>query len=179
MGFEFVQPDSEQMTKVMQIQRQLQFKGGRKDVDKKVEDMDEEEKAVFNCLEDDQNVFAGAYEELDDDFLLMLNDGKPALEPVRREFLQPQKEEQPPEYDEDEGMIPNYKERMAHVIAMLDKQNEIRKVQASTKQEKKVIEAEAKAAVNQRDLDEVFNAFLGKEYTDDQIGDLEGDQDLN
>jgi hypothetical protein len=37
--------------------------------------MTEEEKAVFECLEDDVNVFAGAYEELGDDFLDMLNGG--------------------------------------------------------------------------------------------------------
>ena len=92
--------------------------------------MDEEEKAVFNCLEDEQNVFAGAYEELDDDFLLMLNDGKPALEPVQREFGKPEKKDEVPEMmDDNEMMIPNYKERMAHVIAMLDKQNELRKIQ--------------------------------------------------
>ena len=33
-------------------------------MDKKVEDMNDEEKAVFDCLEDDVNVFAGAYEDL-------------------------------------------------------------------------------------------------------------------
>lgn len=42
--------------------------------------MNDEEKAVFECMNDEQNVFAGAYEELEDDFILMLNDGKPALE---------------------------------------------------------------------------------------------------
>jgi hypothetical protein len=56
------------------------FKGGRKDVDKKLEEMNEEEKAVFACLEDEKNVLAGAYDELEDDFILMLNGGKPALE---------------------------------------------------------------------------------------------------
>ena len=44
--------------------------------------MTPEEKAVFECMNDDQNVFAGAYEELEDDFILMLNDGKPALEMI-------------------------------------------------------------------------------------------------
>jgi len=45
--------------------------------------MTTEEKAVFDCMEDEKNVFDGAYEELDDDFLLMLNDGKPALEQIK------------------------------------------------------------------------------------------------
>jgi len=37
----------------------------RIDIDKEVKDMNEEEKAVFDCLEDEE----GEYEELDDDFL--------------------------------------------------------------------------------------------------------------
>jgi len=52
------------------LQAESAFKGGRKDVDKKVDKMSLEEKAVFDCLEDEKNVFAGAYDELDDDFLL-------------------------------------------------------------------------------------------------------------
>lgn len=158
------------------MQAELAFQGGRKDVDKKVADMTTEEKAVFDCLEDDKNVFDGAYEELDDDFLLMLNDGKPALEHVNKpppmldsnhenagvEVLKADEEEEHP------MMIANYKDQMKDVIAMLDKQNELRKL-GNTKQ----IESEAKQAVNQKQLDDVFNAFLVKEYQDDQIGDLE------
>lgn len=40
--------------------------------------MTEEEKAVFTCLEDDN----GEYDELEDDFLMLANEGKPALEVV-------------------------------------------------------------------------------------------------
>ena len=36
------------------------------------------EKAVFLCMEDPE----GEYEELEDDFLLLANEGKPALEEV-------------------------------------------------------------------------------------------------
>lgn len=100
--------------------------------------MNDEEKAVFDCLQDEQNVFANAYDELEDDFIMMLNDGKPALEQIKE--MEP-----PPMLDADHDnagvvvlkddeadlmedmMIPNYKEKMADVIAMLDKQNEIRK----------------------------------------------------
>lgn len=95
--------------------------------------MDEEEKAVFDCLEDEENVFNNAYDELEDDFILMMNGGKPALELI---------DQPPPDLDkpvgenegvvviEDKpgdapvdmpGMIENYKEKMADVIAMLDK----------------------------------------------------------
>ena len=67
----------------------------------------------------------------------MLNEGKPALELAKEmekpPILDPNHEnagveviENEPEMDH-EMMIPNYKEKMADVIAMLDKQNEIRK----------------------------------------------------
>jgi hypothetical protein len=112
------------MKKVRELQAQLEFQGGRKDVDKKLKDMNEEEKAVFGCLEDEKNVFAGAYEELDDDFLLMLNDGQPALEQVKKEHPDHDNagveviEEEPEEENAHPMMIPNYKEKMADVIAM-------------------------------------------------------------
>lgn len=43
--------------------------------------MTPEEKAVFQCLEDEEFVDDGdaEYEELEDDFLLLANEGKPAL----------------------------------------------------------------------------------------------------
>lgn len=134
-GFEYVAPNDEQMKKVLELQAESAFVGGLIDVDKKVEKMTVEEKAVFDCLEDDVNVFKGAYEELDDDFLLMLNDGKPALELTNKpppslgvsnhenagvEIIKEEDAEHP-------MMLPNYKDRMADVIAMLDKQNDLRK----------------------------------------------------
>ncbi len=45
--------------------------GLRVDIDKEIEEMNEEEKAVFNCLEE----YVGVYEELEDDFLFLANDG--------------------------------------------------------------------------------------------------------
>lgn len=46
------------------------------------------EKAVFNCLEDDE----GEYEELEDDFLFLANEGKPAL--VAEEISDDEKEKE-------------------------------------------------------------------------------------
>ena len=78
------------------------------------------------------------------------------------------------------GMIENYKEKMAGVIAMLDKQEEIRKDAISKGQMRSdEVEAKAKKAVNQKALDEVFQAYMNKEYTDDKIGDLEGDEGVD
>jgi len=78
-----------------------------------------------------------------------------------------------------EMMIPDYKDRMADVIAQLDKQNEIRKIAAETGVTGSKTEKEAKKAVNQKDLDDVFKSFMNKEYTDDQIGDLYGDEGVD
>ena len=43
----------------------------------------------------------------------------------------------------------------------------------------KRMEKEAKKAVNQKDLDDVFKSFMNKEYNDDQIGDLDGDEGVD
>lgn len=179
-GFEFVAPPDEQMSKILEIQQALIFQGGRKDVDKKVEEMNQEERAVFDCLEDENNINAENYEELDDDFLLMLNDGKPALEKVTiHEQIPVQKPEEKKAAEEFEHpmMIPNYKEKMADVIAMLDKQNEIRKNAQENKDMKEAQQMEkmAKKAVDQKALDEVFGAFMQREYKDEQIGELENE----
>lgn len=77
------------------------------------------------------------------------------------------------------GMIENYKEKMADVIAMLDRQEEIRKDAISKGQKMHEVEAKAKGAVNQKALDEVFQAYMNKEYTDEKIGDLEGDEGID
>ena len=46
--------------------------GERIDQDKKREEMNEEERAAFDALENSED---GAYEELEDDFLFLVNDG--------------------------------------------------------------------------------------------------------
>ena len=63
---------------------------------------------------------------------------------------------------------------------MLDKQSEIRKfAEGKGFKEAQQIETQAKQAVNQRALDEVFTAFLNKEYQDKQIGDLEEEAQID
>jgi len=57
----------------MEMAKEPTFKAGRVDVDKKVEEMNEEEKEVFNLMENEE-----AKDEIDDDFILMLNGGVPA-----------------------------------------------------------------------------------------------------
>jgi hypothetical protein len=50
---------------------------------------------------------------------------------------------------------------MANVIAMLDKQNDIRKnAVGKSQKEALILEKEAKSVVNQKALDQVFKTFL-------------------
>lgn len=111
------------------MQANQAFKGGRVDIDKKVDQMNADEREVFECLEDEVNVFNGAYETLPDNFMELLNGGvieeKPQLN-----FEEVEENKQLIRIDdkEEEGpmgahpmMIANYKEKVADVVAMLDK----------------------------------------------------------
>jgi hypothetical protein len=121
------------------------FKGGRLDIDTKPEEMDEDGKEVFRLL-NPYNVLAtddGEYAEIDDDFILMLNGGVAPSELIKEkkidssaydnkgvihfdELLKKAGPETGEGMSNDPNMIDNYKERMADVIAMLDKQKEYR-----------------------------------------------------
>lgn len=81
-GFTFIPAPQEQMEKALQMHQKMQFRGGRVDVDKKVEEMNEDEKEVFATM---QEAEAQQYEEIDDDFILMLNGGVAALELTEEE----------------------------------------------------------------------------------------------
>lgn len=95
-------------------------------MDKKVEEMTEDERAVFDCLEDEVNVMAGAYEELEDDFMAILNGG--ALN-VNENYNTEAEENKKVIHIKDEKngleshpmMIGNYKEKVAHLVEQLEK----------------------------------------------------------
>jgi len=53
--------------------------GIRREVDKDPNLMNEEERAVFQCLEAEEFEDEAGYGELEDDFLLLANEGQPAL----------------------------------------------------------------------------------------------------
>ena len=183
-GFEFISASPEALKIAEEIMaKQNQFKGGRKDVDIKEEDMNPEEQAVFAVLDGSD---VGADDEIDDDFIAMLNDGKPALQlaattekeatPVVEEASAAAenagvvvlKDEQGPDgVVEHPMMIENYKERMTHVIQMLEKQEEFKKEAAQTGQRLDVIDVQARSLVNQKQYDDVFAAYLEKEYKDE------------
>lgn len=76
-------------------------------------------------------------------------------------------------------MLENYKERMAHVIEMLEKQEEFKKEAVQSGQRRDVVDVRARNLVNQKQYDDVFAAYMAKEYKDEQIGDLEGDRGVD
>ena len=91
--------------------------------------MTPDEREVFECLEDEENIFNDAYETMPDNFMELLNGGvieeKPINEDVEenKQLIRIEDEEK-----EDAGplgnhpmMLANYKERVADVVAMLDK----------------------------------------------------------
>lgn len=53
--------------------------GIRRDIDKDPAKMTKEEREVFNCLEEEEFDENHVYEELEDDFLMLANEGQPAL----------------------------------------------------------------------------------------------------
>ena len=112
------------------------------------------EKAVFECLEDDQ----GEYDNLEDDFLLTANDGKPALVMDEEVKAEEEKEEEEEEYenkgvtfvegDEMEERLKEMREKMCALLAKTDNE-----YQEKLKEQEK--------------LDEDFSDFMEKEYADD------------
>lgn len=95
--------------------------------------MNEEEKEVYQTLTDEKNA---VYEELNDDFVLMLNGGLRGVELIKEEEVEEEEEGEnagvivasgDDNTPIDNPLIPNYKEKMASVIAALDRQNELRK----------------------------------------------------
>jgi hypothetical protein len=65
--------------------------GERLDVDKEIKEMKAEERALFNCLEDDSNF--SAYEEMDEDWIMNANEGQVAVVPVPEDDNQSDSEE--------------------------------------------------------------------------------------
>jgi len=65
------------------------LKGEFHEQDKETEDMNAEEKAAFDALNDS----TGVYEELEDDFVFLANEGKAAIEMVGGEDEEEQKNE--------------------------------------------------------------------------------------
>ena len=60
LGFQFIPANEEQLLKATEmLKKEKEFRGGRKDVDKKVEDMTEDERAVFEVLDVDHHVDDG------------------------------------------------------------------------------------------------------------------------
>lgn len=66
------------------VEKALRPRGVFRDYDVDEKNLNSEMKEVFDCLVDSDQDYE-AYEELEDDFVLLVNDGKPALELVEDE----------------------------------------------------------------------------------------------
>ena len=53
-GFHFVSANEEALEKARDMMAQMEFAGGRKDIDKKLEKMNVDEKEVFNLIDGDE-----------------------------------------------------------------------------------------------------------------------------
>jgi hypothetical protein len=117
---------------------------------------------VFECLEDSDADLEG-YDALEDDFILLANEGKIAVKTgldeadEEQERLDDQDDKDVVFVDDQPGIIEDeelreYRLRMA---ALLPTQKSV-----PTKDV-------------QKDLDANFNAFMDREYADDLIGDLD------
>ena len=164
-GFEFVAADEEAQEKAKEILDEMKFRG-RKHIDKKVEKMTQDEKEVFAAVDGDEiNDFMEpgheivgqiaeesdmkvpekkmVYEEIEDDFISILNGGMPALELIsevdKKKFeneaindnqdviVVGEENDDEMEEDQDPNMISNYKERMKNVLELLEKQQDYKK----------------------------------------------------
>ena len=108
------------------------FKGGRVDIDKKIEEMTPDEREVFECLEDEENIFNDAYETMPDNFMELLNGGVIEEKPINEDFEENKNLIRLEDEEKEDAklnnplnshpmMLANYKERVADVVAMLDK----------------------------------------------------------
>ena len=196
-GFEFISADKQQLEKARAMMAPA-FQGGRKQVDKKVNEMTADEREVFETLDGDEvndfrlpgyEVYGEqkaesklrvpkekvTYEAIADDLIAQLNGGMPALDKAGPEPVR--KEPQPSTGGMPMARIENYKERMEGVLAMLEKAEEFKGAAAAEGQKQSKVDNAAKGIVNQSELDAVFGNYMQAEYADDQIGDLEGQMD--
>ena len=145
-GFEFISADKQQLEKARAMMAPA-FQGGRKQVDKKVNEMTADEREVFETLDGDEvndfrlpgyEVYGEqkaesklrvpkekvTYEAIADDLIAQLNGGMPALDKAGPEPVR--KEPQPSTGGMPMARIDNYKERMEGVLAMLEKAEEFK-----------------------------------------------------
>lgn len=134
------------------------------------------EKAAFAALEADDD---GAYEELEDDFMLLANEGQIALEVVEEEVstkksnLKKNAPGQP--FDLNEA---DFRSRDIQIITGNDafEDEEEKALKDYREQMAALLPTEGAnfSAVyeNQNDLDAGFDAFMDEEYDEDKIGEL-------
>lgn len=158
-----------------QLRKVLYPKGEKLDVDKEVKDMNAEERAVFNCLQDEDNF--SAYEDIEDDWIIEANEGQVAVVPVEQEQDDEPEEEEGANKDvhvfedkelmtEEEIEMEEYRKK---VVAMLPSNLGMPANFAPDS------EVAPQLIAGQAALDAGFEAFMQGEYNENQIGELDED----
>ncbi|CDW89648.1 UNKNOWN [Stylonychia lemnae] len=155
------------------VEQMYKKTGYHRDVDKEVNQMTEEEKAVFNCMFDDE----GEYDELEDDFLMLANEGKAAIVVVESNNEKKINDNQP-EFankgvvivrDEEEEKLKAMREKYKKQLGIgQPKENE----EDDEDYEDVDGDEEDEDDEEEKEIDEGdFDQVLENEYADDQIGE--------
>lgn len=144
-------------------------KGERFDIDKEEHEMNAEERAAYAALEADD----GAYEELEDDFIFLANEGKAAVELVEEEVVEGEADSKKP-FSMAEA---DFRSRDIHIVTDDDVMDEEDKALKEYRERMAAMLPTAGANFagvmdGQDELDAGFDAFMDEEYNEDQIGEL-------
>lgn len=130
--------------------------------------MNEEEKAVFDCLENsdqNSNYASDDYDMLEDDFVLMANEGQLGVDKEDNGEGNDHVHIIGPNSDDDEDMMPD------DVDDAELKEYRLKMYEAVLKQQS-ISNSAVPPEQLQADIDANFDAFMDQEYNEDQIGEL-------
>lgn len=152
-----------------QMERALHPKGIRVDNDKEIEEMNDEEKATFAAL----NAADDEYEELEDDFIFLANEGQVAIEAIEEDGAGAEKNAKKPA-DQAEA---EYRNRDIMILKENDDPDdpEVQLREYRLKMAALLPPEGANFAgvfAGQAELDAGFDAFMDEEYDEDKIGEL-------
>jgi hypothetical protein len=181
--------------------------GIQRDVDKDISKMTPEEREVFQCLEEEELADANeddddaGYEELEDDFLMLANEGKPALIVEDNKAI---KEDRTEEYsnknvvfvrDEEAEELKRIREELKKRFGgLIGGTSTAINTATTTKgilKNKQEDEEDEDEEYEEEEVDDVegsqdeeldddrFQERLDREYADDQIGDADGEVEVD
>ena len=164
-----------------QMEAAMHPKGERFDRDKEDNEMNDEEKAAFAALEDDD----GVYDELEDDFMMIANEGQVAMEAVEEDEAEESKKQEGGILKKGtNGAIDmneiDYRSRDVMILTAEGEEEELDEEEKALKEYRLAMAALLPTGganftavpEGQDELDAGFDAFMDEEYDDDKIGEL-------